>query len=144
MNEKLKSESVDQLFKGILELQTIDECYSFFEDLCTIGELVSMSQRFEVAKMLKEGQTYLAISAKTGASTATISRADEQCQALYGCTKEDVLQFPPSGLDAGDSFIAKENKKKTAAWAWVLASPVLGGIALIYFLVWGRKKDEEE
>ena len=76
MNEKLKSESVDQLFKGILELQTIDECYSFFEDLCTIGELVSMSQRFEVAKMLKEGQTYLAITAKTGASTATISRVN--------------------------------------------------------------------
>ena len=74
MNDKLRSESVDQLFKGILELETVDECYSFFEDLCTIGELVSMSQRFEVAKMLKEGQTYLAISAKTGASTATISR----------------------------------------------------------------------
>ena len=76
MNEKLKSESVDQLFKGILQLQTVDECYSFFVDLCTIGELVSMSQRFEVAKMLKEGQTYLAISAKTGASTATISRVN--------------------------------------------------------------------
>ena len=76
MNDKLRSESVDQLFKGILELETVDECYSFFEDLCTIGELVSMSQRFEVAKMLKEGQTYLAISAKTGASTATISRVN--------------------------------------------------------------------
>ena len=70
MNEKLKSESVDQLFKGILQLQTVEECYSFFEDLCTIGELVSMSQRFEVAKMLKEGQTYLAISAKTVTDTS--------------------------------------------------------------------------
>ena len=89
MNEKLKSESVDQLFKGILELQTLDECYSFFEDLCTIGELVSMSQRFEVAKMLKEGQTYLAISAKTGASTATISRVNRSL--TYGNDGYDVV-----------------------------------------------------
>ena len=89
MNEKLKSESVDQLFKGILELQTIDECYSFFEDLCTIGELVSMSQRFEVAKMLKEGQTYLAISAKTGASTATISRVNRSLN--YGCDGYEMI-----------------------------------------------------
>ena len=76
MNEKLRSESVDQLFKGILELETVEECYSFFEDLCTIGELVSMSQRFEVAKMLKEGQTYLAISAGRAAIGARSQRSE--------------------------------------------------------------------
>ena len=89
MNEKLKSESVDQLFKGILELQTIDECYSFFEDLCTIGELVSMSQRFEVAKMLKEKKTYLEIADKTGASTATISRVNHSLN--YGCDGYELI-----------------------------------------------------
>jgi TrpR-related protein YerC/YecD len=89
MNDKLRSESVDQLFAGILELKTVDECYSFFEDLCTIGELVSMSQRFEVAKMLKEGQTYLAISAKTGASTATISRVNRSL--TYGNDGYDIV-----------------------------------------------------
>jgi TrpR-related protein YerC/YecD len=89
MNDKLKSDSVDQLFNGILQLQTIEECYSFFEDLCTIGELVSMSQRFEVAKMLKEGQTYLAISAKTGASTATISRVNRSL--TYGNDGYDIV-----------------------------------------------------
>ena len=89
MNDKLKSDSVDQLFNGILQLQTIEECYSFFEDLCTIGELVSMSQRFEVAKMLKEGQTYLAISAKTGASSATISRVNRSL--TYGNDGYDIV-----------------------------------------------------
>lgn len=53
-----------------------EECYSFFEDLCTVNELLSLSQRFEVAAMLKDGKTYLEIAEKTGASTATISRVN--------------------------------------------------------------------
>ena len=57
-------------------LQSREECYSFFEDLCTVNELLSLSQRFEVAAMLKDGKTYLEIAEKTGASTATISRVN--------------------------------------------------------------------
>ena len=74
MNKKIKTEAVDHLFDGILSLKTKEECYDFFEDLCTVNELLSLSQRFEVAAMLKEGKTYLDIAEKTGASMATISR----------------------------------------------------------------------
>lgn len=76
MVKKLKSEPVDKLFDAILTLQTKEECYSFFEDLCTVNELLSLSQRFEVATMLREKRTYLEIAEKTGASTATISRVN--------------------------------------------------------------------
>ena len=76
MNKKLHSEAVDQLFEAILCLKNKEECYTFFEDVCTINELLSLSQRFEVAKMLREKRTYLEISEKTGASTATISRVN--------------------------------------------------------------------
>ncbi len=76
MNKKIKSEAVDALFDAIMCLKTRDECYSFFEDLCTINELLSLSQRFEVAAMLKQHKTYLEITEKTGASTATISRVN--------------------------------------------------------------------
>lgn len=76
MNKKLKTDAVDHLFDAVLCLNTREECYSFFEDLCTINELLSLSQRFEVASMLKDGKTYLEIAEKTGASTATISRVN--------------------------------------------------------------------
>lgn len=76
MNKKIKTEAVDQLFDAILCLENREECYSFFEDLCTINELLSLSQRYEVASMLKEKRTYLEIAEKTGASTATISRVN--------------------------------------------------------------------
>ena len=76
MNKKIPTEAVDQLFDAILSLRNRDECYTFFEDVCTINELLSLSQRFEVAKMLREKKTYLEISEKTGASTATISRVN--------------------------------------------------------------------
>jgi len=73
-NPKLKDDSLDLLFDGILRLQNIEECYKFFEDVCTINELKAMAQRFQVAKMLHEGNTYQQIEKDTGASTATISR----------------------------------------------------------------------
>lgn len=73
-NIKLKDRSVDELFKAILLLRDIDECYRFFEDICTIGEVKAMAQRLQVARMLKAGMTYGDIVEKTGASTATISR----------------------------------------------------------------------
>ncbi|MDE6883123.1 MAG: TrpR YerC/YecD [Lachnospiraceae bacterium] len=76
MNKKIKTDSVDQLFNAILCLQTREECYTFFEDLCTVNELLSLSQRYEVAAMLRNRKTYLEIAEKTGASTATISRVN--------------------------------------------------------------------
>ncbi len=76
MNKKIKTEAVDSLFDAILCLKDRRECYSFFEDLCTVNELLSLSQRFEVAAMLGSRKTYLEIAEKTGASTATISRVN--------------------------------------------------------------------
>ena len=76
MNKKLKADAVDQLFDAILCLKTKEECYSFFEDLCTVNELLSLSQRFEVAALLKQGMIYNDILARTGASSATISRVN--------------------------------------------------------------------
>lgn len=76
MNKKIQTESVDHLFEAVLSLESKEECYSFFEDLCTVNELLSLSQRYEVASMLKDHKTYLEIAEKTGASTATISRVN--------------------------------------------------------------------
>lgn len=76
MNKKLKTNAVDQLLEAVLSLETKEECYAFFEDLCTVNELLSLSQRFEVAAMLRNHKTYLEIAEKTGASTATISRVN--------------------------------------------------------------------
>ena len=79
MNKKIKTAAVDHLLDAILCLQTKEECYNFFEDLCTVNELLSLSQRFEVATMLRDHKTYLEIAEKTGASTATISRVNRVC-----------------------------------------------------------------
>ncbi|MCD7737463.1 MAG: YerC/YecD family TrpR-related protein [Lachnospiraceae bacterium] len=76
MNEKIKTPAVDQLFDAILSLENREECYRFFEDLCTVNELLSLSQRYDVASMLSRKKTYLEIAEKTGASTATISRVN--------------------------------------------------------------------
>jgi TrpR-related protein YerC/YecD len=74
MNEKLRDETTDKLFEAILTLNSVEECYRFFEDLATISEIKALAQRLEVAKMLDAGMTYEDIVAATGASTATISR----------------------------------------------------------------------
>ncbi len=71
---KLKGEAADALFKAILSLENEEECYRFFEDVCTISEVGSIAQRWEVARLLARGLTYSAIAEKTGASTATVSR----------------------------------------------------------------------
>lgn len=76
MNKKIRTDAVDHLFEAVLSLQNKEECYSFFEDLCTVNEILSLSQRFEVASMLRQHKTYLEIADKTGASTATISRVN--------------------------------------------------------------------
>ena len=89
MNKKLKTEAVDHLFQAILTLESTEECYSFFEDLCTVNELLSLSQRFEVASMLKNHKTYLEIAEETGASTATISRVNRSLN--YGNDGYDLV-----------------------------------------------------
>ena len=76
MSKTVHTEAVKHLFEAVLQLENVEECYQFFEDVCTVNELLSFSQRFEVAKMLTENKTYLEIAEKTGASTATISRVN--------------------------------------------------------------------
>ena len=76
MGKTIKTEAVDSLFDAIMCLENKEECYIFFEDICTVNELLSLSQRFEVAKMLKDGNTYMEVAEQTGASTATISRVN--------------------------------------------------------------------
>ena len=89
MNSKIKSKDVDFLFDAILQLQTRDECYMFFEDLCTVQELKALSQRLTVAKMLSEGRVYSEIVKTTGASTATISRVNRSLE--YGCDSYSLV-----------------------------------------------------
>ena len=100
MNMKLHTEAVDYLFDAILSLKDRDECYTFFEDVCTINEILSLSQRFEVAAMLRSGKTYLEIAEKTGASTATISRVNRS------------LNYGNDGYDMVLSRMESKKKKK--------------------------------
>ena len=99
MSKKIHTEAVDALFDEILSLKDREECYTFFEDVCTINEILSLSQRFEVAKMLKDKRTYHDISEKTGASTATISRVNRSLN--YGSDGYEKvferLQIPEGG-----------------------------------------------
>lgn len=89
MNPKIHDEAADFLFDAILQLKTREECYRFFEDLCTVPEIKSMSQRIAVAKMLYENSVYTQIVAKTGASTATISRVKRSLE--YGCGAYELI-----------------------------------------------------
>ncbi len=89
MNKKIRTPEVERMFKAILCLHDVEECYVFFEDICTINELLSLSQRFEVARMLREHKTYLDIAEKTGASTATISRVNRSLN--YGSDGYDLV-----------------------------------------------------
>lgn len=89
MTKKIRTEEVDHLFEAILTLQNKDECYQFFEDVCTVNELLSLAQRYEVAQMLRNKNTYLEIAEKTGASTATISRVNRSLN--YGNDGYDMV-----------------------------------------------------
>lgn len=97
MSSKIKDESVDFLFQAILALKDMDECYRFFEDLCTVPEIKAMSQRLVVAHMLSEKKVYSDIVSKTGASTATISRVNRSLH--YGC---DGYEMVFSRMDASE------------------------------------------
>ena len=85
----LNNKNVDFLFDAILSLETKEECYDFFEDLCTVQELQTLSQRIAVAKMLSEKRVYTDIVNETGASTATISRVNRSLQ--YGSDGYDKI-----------------------------------------------------
>ncbi|MCM3727115.1 YerC/YecD family TrpR-related protein [Neobacillus cucumis] len=88
---KLRGKELDQLFQAVLSLQDLEECYRFFDDLCTINEIQSLAQRLDVARMLREGNTYHKIETETGASTATISRV-KRCLNFGNDTYEMVLK----------------------------------------------------
>ena len=89
MEIKLKDKNTDLFFDAILHLKSVDECYDFFEDLCMVNELKSISQRIVVAKMLREKKVYSDIVDETGASTATVSRVNRSLQ--YGCGGYDLV-----------------------------------------------------
>ena len=100
MNKKIKTSAVDSLFRAILTLNNEEECYAFFEDVCTVNELLSFAKRYEVAMMLREGKTYLEIAEKTGASTATISRVNRS------------LNFGNDGYDMTFKRLKEKNGEK--------------------------------
>ncbi len=89
MKKTLHKPSVDLFFDAVLCLKDREECYKFFEDVCTVNEILSLSQRFEVANMLREKKTYLEISEVTGASTATISRVNRSL--IYSNDGYDIV-----------------------------------------------------
>ena len=89
MSKNVHTEAVNHLFDVILSLENKEECYRFFEDVCTVNELLSLSQRYEVARMLRAQKTYLDIAEKTGASTATISRVNRSLN--YGNDGYDMV-----------------------------------------------------
>lgn len=112
MNNKLKEKNVEFLIDAILTLKTKEECYNFFEDLCTIPELKAMSQRLQVAKMLSENCVYSDIVAQTGASTATISRVNRSL--IYGTEGYSVVFERTGSVNANyDKTVKKKSATKS-------------------------------
>ena len=95
MSKKIRTDAVNELFDAVLCLKDREECYKFFVDVCTVNELLSLSQRFEVARMLVEKKTYQEIAERTGASTATISRVNRSL--IYGNDGYEMV-FPRMGV----------------------------------------------
>ncbi len=91
MGKDVRTKAVKEMFEAILTLQTEEECFAFFEDVCTVNELLTLSQRFEVAKMLTDGHTYLEVAEETGASTATISRVNRSLNYGDGGTGYEIV-----------------------------------------------------
>lgn len=89
MSKSIRTKAVERLFEAVISLNDKEECFTFFEDICTVNELLALSQRFEVAIMLREQKTYLEIQEKTGASTATISRVNRSLN--YGNDGYDMV-----------------------------------------------------
>ncbi|MGM8364023.1 YerC/YecD family TrpR-related protein [Virgibacillus sp. W0181] len=99
--DKLRGDQLDQLFDAVLSLQTREECYQFFDDIATMNEIHSISQRLQVAKMLNEGRTYSHIEKETKASTATISRV-RRCIDYGSGGYEIVLNRMETAKDNND------------------------------------------
>jgi TrpR-related protein YerC/YecD len=98
--DKLHTKDVDALFEAILSLENAEECYKFFEDACTIKEILDIAQRFKAAKMLKAGKNYVEVCGATGMSSATISRVSR------------CLEYGGGGYELAINRISeKENKK---------------------------------
>ena len=96
MNKKIKNELTDKLFECILSMETVEECYQLFEDLCTINEIQAIAQRMEVAAMLDAKRTYVEIAEKTGASFTVMKNGEhwfhtaEQMKFLDNWIKENI------------------------------------------------------
>lgn len=97
--DKLHTKDVDSLFKAILSLENIEECYKFFEDACTIKEILDIAQRFKAAKMLKAGKNYVEVCNKTGMSSATISRVSR------------CLEYGGGGYELAIKRLGEEDEK---------------------------------
>lgn len=106
--EKLKEHGIDQLFEAVLSLKNSEECYRFFDDLCTVNELKALAQRLQVARMLKEGHTYNVIEEMTGASTATISRVKRSLH--YGNDGYELV-FERLGLKKDETDTEAEDQE---------------------------------
>lgn len=98
--EKLHTKEVDALFEAILSLNTIDECYKFFEDACTVKEILDIAQRLKAAKMLRNGKNYMEVCAETGMSSATISRVSR------------CLEYGSGGYDLAITRLLEKDEKK--------------------------------
>lgn len=98
--EKLHTKDVDALFEAILSLENLDECYRFFEDVCTIKEILDIAQRLKAAKMLKAGKNYVEVCAETGMSSATISRVSR------------CLEYGAGGYELAIERLAEKDTKK--------------------------------
>lgn len=96
--QNYRNESIDNLFNTIKKLNTVEECYNFFEDLCTIKEIQDMAQRFDTALLLDKGESYQVISGKVGVSSATISRVNH------------CLNYGSGGYRKAIDDLKKENK----------------------------------
>ena len=102
MPNKLKRETTDELFRAILSLKDLDECYEFFEDLCTMKELADMAQRIETAQMLLAGKTYEQIVKSVEISTATISRINRCIQYGTGGYEKILARIAEQGAPSGE------------------------------------------
>lgn len=98
--EKLHTKEVDALFEAILSLKTLDECYKFFEDACTVKEILDIAQRLKAAKMLRNGKNYMEVCSETGMSSATISRVSR------------CLEYGAGGYDLAINRISEKGEKK--------------------------------